>query len=327
MKAVGLMEFGEPNVLQSLSMERPICKEHQVLIRVEGISVNYADLQTRRGSYHAGGTVFPVIPGLDAVGIVEEVGSGVTGISIGQRVIAFPHTGSYAEYVVADENLAFPVPKGISIEQVIACPLVCVTSRMILDKVAQFRPGESLLVHAASGGIGTTVIQMAKNMGAKAVLGTVGSHHKIQAALNAGADQVISLDDGGFAEKVLAATDGTGVDVILDSLGGAYTTEGMTCLAPYGRMIVFGNASRSYSELNTGALHASCRSVLGFSVGSTRRMRPEWFAEVIPAVLADLESGRINIPIAAAFPLEEAAKAHELLEQRKITGKVILKCK
>lgn len=324
MKAIGCMEFGDPSVLKILSLPSPSCDEHQVLIRTEGVSVNYADLQTRRGAYHAGGSAFPIIPGLDVTGIVEEVGAQVTCIHVGQRVIAFPHTGTYATYVVADSNLVFPIAETVSLEQAIACPLVTFTSRMLLDKVACFEEGETILIHAASGGIGTTAIQMARNKGAKKIIGTVGNHAKMQAALDAGADTVLCLEDGSFNDAVLEMTSGKGVDVILDSLGGHYTSDGMKCLAPYGRMVAFGNASRAYSDLNTSLLHASCRSVLGFSIGSTRRMRPAWFADVSSSVLADLENGRIHIPVSARFPLNEAAKAHALLEQRKITGKVIL---
>lgn len=324
MLAIGCMGFGGPSVLEPLSLPDPVCGEEQVRIRVEGVSVNYADLQTRRGSYHAGGTQFPVIPGLDAVGIVEAVGSRVDHIRVGQRVLAFPHTGTYAEYVVADGNLTFPVPEELPLEQAIACPLVTFTSWMLLRKVAALEPGETLLIHAASGGIGTTVIQMARNLGATRIIGTVGSPAKRQAALDAGADDVLCLADGPFAAAVLEKTGGRGADVILDSLGGSYTAEGMTCLAPYGRMVAFGNASHAYCQVDTGALHASCRSVRGFSIGSTRRMRPAWFGEAAPEVLASLAAGRVKIPIAARFPLMEAAGAHELLEQRKVTGKIIL---
>ena len=327
MMAMGCMEFGEPSVLQPLSVPIPSCGENQVRIRVEGVSVNYADLQTRRGSYHAGGSTFPVIPGLDAVGLVEAVGNRVSHIREGQRVIAFPHSGTYAEYVTADSDLVFPVPENVALDQAIACPLVTFTARMLLTRVAGLEAGETIVIHAASGGIGTTAIQMARNLGAETIIGTVGSRAKMQAALDAGADTVLCLADGHFEESVLELTGGKGADVILDSLGGQYTADGMKCLAPYGRMVVFGNASRSYCDLNTGLLHASCRSVRGFSIGSTRKMRPSWFGEAAPPILNDLAEGRIQIPIAAQFPLEEAGKAHELLEQRKITGKIILTVK
>lgn len=325
MKAMGLMRFGGPEVLQPVTLECPVCEAGQVLIRTEGVSVNYADLQTRRGTYHAAGGTFPVIPGLDAVGRIVEVGSGVrTGLLVGQRVIAFPHTGTYAEYVAADGDLVFPLDETVPLEQAIACPLVTFTSAMLLQKTAQFTAGETLVIHAASGGIGTTAIQMARQMGAGQIIGTVGSRRKVDAALAAGADAVICLADEAFPEEVHRLTDGKGADVILDSLGGAYTEQGMACLAPYGRMVVFGNASGGYSKLNTGLLHASCCSVRGFSIGSTRRMNPSWFDEVAPGVLEAMASGAVRIPVAAQFPLEDAAQAHALLESRTVTGKIIL---
>ena len=325
MKGIGLTQFGGPEVLHPVTLDRPVCGEKQVLIRTEGVSVNYADLQTRRGTYHAGGTVFPVIPGLDAVGRIEEVGPAVTsGLKPGQRVIAFPHSGTYAEYVTADETLAFPISEDIPLEQAIACPLVTFTSAMLLKKVAQLSAGEALVIHAASGGIGTTVIQMARRLGAAKIIGTVGSRRKAEAAMAAGADAVICLAEEDFPQRVLELTGGRGADVILDSLGGAYTNQGMDCLAPYGRMVVFGNASGSYSQLDTKLLHASCRSVRGFSIGSTRKLRPSWFADTAPDVLAAMASGSIHIPVAASFPLDEAAAAHALLETRTVTGKIIL---
>lgn len=321
---MGLTAFGGPEVLRELSLDPPICGEREVLIRVEDVSVNYADLQTRRGAYHAGGNRFPVIPGLDAAGTVVEAGPGVKCLRAGQRVIAFPHTGTYAEYVTADEALAFPVPDDLPWEQAAACPLVCFTAHMLLHRVARLERGETLLLHAASGGVGAAAIQLAREAGAGKIIGTVGSRRKVQAALDAGADEVLCLEAGGFSEKVLERTGGRGADVILDSLGGRYTAEGMTCLAPYGRMAVFGNASGAYSGVDTGLLHASCRALLGFSIGSTRRMHPEWFAETAGSVLESLRAGRLRIPVSARFPLEEAAGAHALLERREITGKVLL---
>lgn len=193
MLAIGCMGFGGPSVLEPLSLSAPVCGEEQVRIRVEGVSVNYADLQTRRGSYHAGGTQFPVIPGLDAVGIVETVGSRVDHIRVGQRVLAFPHTGTYAEYVVADGNLTFPVPEGLPLEQAIACPLVTFTSWMLLHKVAALEPGETLLIHAGLRRNRHHCDPDGPEPGGGKNHRTVGSPAKRQAALDAGADDVFCL--------------------------------------------------------------------------------------------------------------------------------------
>lgn len=325
MKVMGLQEFGGPEVLKLLELERPTPADHQILIRVLGFSVNFADLQMRKGAFHKAGADFPVVPGLDAMGIVEACGSQVMGIQVGQRVIAFPHTGSYAEYVVADENLAFPIPDELSFEQAAACPIVSFTSHMLLAQVARLQAGETLLIHAAAGGIGTTAIQIAKSLGAGQIIGTVGSAEKVREAKEAGADFVIINDAEDFVERVNELTSGKGTDVILDSLGGNYTSRGMNCLALYGRLVAFGSASGSYSDVGTNLLHASCRSILGFSIATSRRLRPALFAPTAAAVIPLIASGAVEIKVSQVLPMEEAAKAHQLLEDRAVTGKVVLR--
>lgn len=325
MNAMGLFEFGGPEVLKKIAAARPAPGNNQVLIRTQGVSVNFADIQTRKGSFHGGGAVFPIIPGLDAMGIIESVGADVKSLKKGQRVIAFPHTGSYAEYVLADETLAFPIPEEISFEQAAACPLVTFTSHMILNKIASLQSGETVVIHAAAGGIGTTAIQTAKSMGAGLIIGTVGDPEKIPQASLAGADAVICDKTEDFATKVNQLTGGKGADIILDSLGSTYTSRGMDCLAPYGRMVVFGNAAGAYGDINTKLLHSSCRSVLGYSSVTTRKQRPEWYGETAGAVIGLLASGKIHMKVSKVLDFEEAAKAHELIESRSVTGKIILK--
>lgn len=325
MKAIGFNQYGGPEVLHVLDMAMPEMGEHQVLIKALAASVNYADLQTRRGQFHGANASFPIVPGLDAMGIVEKIGTKVNAIKIGTRVIAFPHSGTYAEYVVADENLVFPVPDTISFEQAAACPLVSFATYMLLGKVARLESGETVLIHAASGGIGTTAIQIARSMGAKKIIGTVGSQAKIEEAKSAGADCVISNQDDDFVAKVNEVTNGKGVDVILDSLGGAYSLRSMNCLAPYGRLIVFGNASGSYSEIDTRLLHGSCRSVLGFSSVTTRKTRPEWYAQIAPEVIRLMANGELNMKVSKTLNYEDAAEAHKMMEEKAVTGKLILK--
>lgn len=325
MKAVGLFEFGGPEVLQTIAMEQPVPGDFQVRIKVQGTSVNFADLQTRKGAFHGGGAAFPVIPGLDAMGIVDAVGAKVTKLKEGDRVIAFPASGTYASYVLADEDLVFPVPEALAFEQAAACPLVSFTSHMLLAKVAELQKGETVLLHAAAGGIGTTAIQIARRLGAGTIIGTVGNSSKAGEALAAGADIVVSNEAEDFVTAVNEATGGKGADIILDPVGGTVTGRGMGCLAPYGRLVVFGNASGSYGEISTQLLHSSCRSVRGFSSVTTRKTRPGWFGETAEAVLPLLASGAVTMKIARVMDLEEAGKAHELLESRTVTGKIVLR--
>lgn len=321
MKAVGLLSHGGAEVLQVLDLPMPDIGPAQVVIRVLGTSVNYADIQTRRGAYHAGGTQFPLVPGLDALGRIEAIGSAVTRLNIGQRVIAFPHSGSYAQFIAADEALTFPVPEDIPFEQAAACPLVAFTARMLLTNVARLAKGETVLIHAASGGIGTTAIQIAKALGAKRIIGTVGSEAKAAAAREAGADLVLNHRD----DWVQAVKDAVGtVDVLLDSLGGDYTAQGLQVLAPYGRLVAFGSASGCYCDVSTGLLHASCRSLLGFSIGSTRRLHPDWFEGTARAVFGLMTSGQLTVRVSRVLPLEQAAEAHRAIERGDNTGKIVL---
>lgn len=265
------------------------------------------------------------MPGLDAAGTVEAVGAEVQKVKEGDRVIAFPRNGSYAEYVVADEALTYIISDNIDFDTAAACPTVSITSYKLLADVARLEPGESVLIHAAAGGIGTTATQLAKIMGAGRVIGTVGSINKIAAALDAGADHVICYNTEDFAEKVNELTDGRGVDVILDSISGWVAEKSLDCLAYYGRLVNFGNAGGELAgQFKTTDLHSSCRSVLGFSLGTTRDRRPYLLQDPVKQVLTYLEDGRLQMKIGARFSIKDAAKAHELVESRQSTGKVIL---
>lgn len=269
MKAIVVTSFGGSEVMKYTDVDIPAISEDQVLIRVVATSVNFADIKSRYGK--KGNKALPFILGIDAAGIVERVGSHVKNIYPGQRVIAFPQNGSYAEYVVANENLTFVLPDEVDFQTAAACPIVSFTSYNLLANVARLQQGESVLIHAAAGGIGTTAIQLAKLLGAGTVIGTVGSEAKKEIALDAGADYVIGHQDEDFVEKVNELTNGEGVDVILDSISGTVSERSLKCLAYYGRLIHFGNASGEIGNFQTKDLHASCRSILGFSFGTTRK--------------------------------------------------------
>jgi len=189
-------------------------------------------------------------------------------------VNAFPAGGTYAEYVVANEDLTFALPDSIDFDTAAASPVVSFTSYKLLADVARLVPGESVLIHAAAGEIGTTAIQLAKLLGAGKVIGAVGSASKAAVALEAGADHVICNDNEDFAARTLELTDGAGADIILDSISGAVSERSLACLAWYGRLVHFGNASGEVGSIRTIDLYASCRSVLGFSFGTTRSKRP-----------------------------------------------------
>ncbi|PYI51929.1 quinone oxidoreductase family protein [Paenibacillus flagellatus] len=322
MKAIIVTEFGGPDVLRYTDTDIPRIQADQVLIQVEATSVNYADIKSRTGGKGAGTP--PFIPGLDVAGVIASVGADVRHLKPGQRVIAFPAHGSYAEYAVANETLTFAIPETIDFDMAAACPIVSFTAYRLLADVARLERGETVLVHAAAGGVGTTAIQLAKLLGAGRVIGTVGSEEKAAIAEEAGADHVIVHGREDFAARVNELTDGEGANVVLDSISGAVSEKSMECLAPYGRLVHFGSAGGATGTIRTQDLHASCRSVLGFSLGTTRSKRPHLLQDTAEKVIPLLADGSLRIRIGGRFPLAEAAKAHEWVESRQSTGKVLL---
>lgn len=322
MKAVIVTRYGGPEVMEYTDIEMPVIHSKQVLIRVESTSVNYADIKARSGRKKA--CELPFIPGIDAAGTIASVGSEVQQFKVGQRVIAFPLDGSYGEYVAANENLTFLLPDSVDFDMAAACPIVSFTSYKLLADVARLEPGETVLIHAAAGGVGTTAIQLAKLLGAGQVIGTVGSEHKMAAALEAGADHVICRTKEDFAERVKVLTNGEGAQVILDSISGEVAEQSLQCLAHYGRLVNFGNAGGPTGRFALQDLNSSCRSVLGFSLGTTRRMRPHLLHDTAQRVLPYLADGRLTISIGKRFSLAEATHAHEWVESRRSTGKVLL---
>ncbi|TWT16145.1 NADPH:quinone oxidoreductase family protein [Planomicrobium sp. CPCC 101079] len=326
MKAIVVNELGGPDVLQLSEVAIPAILPHQVLIRTEAISVNFADIKARRGEYHGKVSASPFIPGLDCAGEIIKVGAQVTRFKIGQRVMAFPKEGSYAEYVAADEKLAFAVPDGLDSETAAASLTVGITAYNVLNRVARLSPGETVLIHAAAGGIGTTAIQLARLAGASQVIGTVSSEAKMETAKNMGADHVINYATGDFAEKVNSLTDGQGADVILDTVAGENFEKSLRCLAHFGRIVAFGHGNdRSLpGKVTTADLHSSCRSVLGYSTGTYRKLRPDFLQESADKVTDLLLQAKLKILISKRYPLAEAAQAHSHIESRKSIGKILL---
>ncbi|WP_126429417.1 quinone oxidoreductase family protein [Brevibacillus marinus] len=322
MNAIIVSRFGGPDVLAYEKVEIPPIGPDDVLIRVEAASVNFADIKARYGSKE--GKQPPFVPGLDCAGEIVQIGANVQNFRVGQRVLAFPKSGSYAEYAVAHSLLTFAIPDQLDYATAAACPIVSFTSWFLLADVGRLKPGEAVLVHAAAGGVGTTAIQLAKILGAGTVIGTVSREDKIPVAKEAGADYVIDTSQDDFVAKTLEITAGKGADLILDSIAGSVTERGMNCLAPYGRLVQFGNASGQAASIQTKDLHASCRAVLGFSFGTTRKLRPERAREAAEHVLRYLQEGALRPVIGHRFPLADARLAQEVVENRESKGKVLL---
>ncbi|MCY0879686.1 MAG: NADPH:quinone oxidoreductase family protein [Firmicutes bacterium] len=324
MHAVVVTAWGGPEVLQWMDWPEPAVGPDDVLIRVQTTSVNFADVKARYGQYHGAGKP-PFVPGLDVAGVVEAVGEQVEGVAPGMRVVAFPRGGSYAERVVAPKELVYPIPDALDWAPAAGIPTVGFTAYQLLATVARITPGESVLIHSAAGGVGTTAIQIARLLGARFIIGTVGDDAKRPVAEEAGADLVVNYRQTSFSEAVKAATDGHGVDVILDAVGGPVAEESLTCLAPFGRLVHFGDASGEVGRIRVSDLHASCRAVLGYSLGTARRARPASIRPAADHVLQWLQEGRLRVMITREYPLPEAAAAHQWMESRQSVGKIILR--
>jgi NADPH2:quinone reductase len=270
MKAIIVKKFGGPEVLTYTDIDDPQPAADQVLIRVHTVGVNFADVKARIGAYHLK-RALPFIPGLDVAGTIAAVGPEVG--------------GAYCELALAREVLTFAIPEAISDETAAAFPIVAGTSYAMLSRISSLKTGEGVLLHSAAGGVGTTALQIAKHLGARPIIATVGSDAKKSMLGELGADATVNYRSENYIEKTLALTDGKGVDVILNPLGGEMLEGDLDCLAPFGRLICFGHASGQPASIPTNELHGSCRSVLGFSFGTLRRTRPQEASGIMNAVI------------------------------------------
>lgn len=320
MRAIVVKEPGGPEVLELQETEQPEAAAGEVLIESRYISVNFADVKARRGG-GKGGPTRPFIPGLDVSGEVIAVGPGVTGIEPGQAVAAATEGGAYAEVVRAKDALCYPLPEGADPRQA-AAVVVLMTAYNALIVKGGLQAGETVLVHAAAGGVGTVLLQLARLHGAGRVIAAVGSEEKRELALSSRAHTVVV----GRGEELLHQIERAapnGIDLILDSVAGEHFQAGVELLAPFGRVVVFGNAGGK-AIVNTALLHTANRAVIGYSSGHYRKNRPAGVRQAALTMLDLLASGEISVPVTRSFPLADAAEAHRLLESRQSTGKLLL---
>ncbi|PYE55457.1 quinone oxidoreductase family protein [Deinococcus yavapaiensis] len=321
MRAVVVEDFGSSDVLRVRAWPAPHPGPGEVRIRVSLASVNYADVLSRRGGYDAGRSV-PFVPGLDCVGIVDAVGEGVEASRVGQRVAAFAKSGSYAEFALASAVLTYPVPNDLPDEAV--CGLTAlVTAYNVLTLAGRSRKGESVLVHAASGGVGGLAVQIARALGASPVIG-VTSGSKAAFVRGLGADVVVDRGAEDFAARTLEATGGRGADVILDSVGGETLERGVTCLAEFGRLVTFGQTGGRSANVGTSPLHRGSRAVVGYSSGHLRRVRPHAVGSAVDAAFELLRRGDVTPSVFERFALERGPEAHALMERAEHVGKLVL---
>ncbi|MCP1146635.1 quinone oxidoreductase family protein [Lysinibacillus endophyticus] len=320
MKAIIQNEFGSTDVLQYTDIEKPtITKENEVLIKVAYTSVNYADIKQRKGNKSKG--TFPMILGLDISGTIEKVGTNST-FKIGDRVIAFPKNGTYAEYVIADEQLVFKIPENLSLKVAATIPTVSILSYMLLHEIGQIKPSDTIVIHSAAGGVRSALVQLSKLAGVQKVIATVGNIDKANYVKQLGADTVCTYDD--FTDVVLEETNQLGANIIFDSVAGNVTTDSLKCLADYGTLVQFGNSGGTAGIIKTSDVHSSCRNIKGFSLGTTRKKQPWRLHPAAKQVIELFASNKLTLPIAKIFPLSETAQAHKLMESRDYQGKILI---
>ncbi len=315
-------QLGDPEQLTWQTVAEPQPAANQVRLRTLLTGVNYADVMSRRGGYDAGSPP-PFIPGLDAVGQVEALGTDVTGLELGQRVVAFTAGGSYSEQCLATSDLIYPLPQTLSNEAAGGLT-VLVTAYNLLAWAARLTPGETVVVHSAAGGVGSTLVQLARLLGAGRVIAVVGNAEKARWVEQLHPDRIINRQQEEWVAAVRHWVGPAGVDLILDSSAGNQLEQGMELLAPFGRMVVYGHASGQPAQVSTPALHRQNKAVIGYSSGHYRRARPQALRPSVEAVLGYLLRGELRLQIGARFPLAQAAQAHRLVENGQSVGKVLL---
>ena len=321
MKAVRIHETGGPEVMHLEELETPMPKDGEILIKVAAAGINYADLAQRAGAYLTR-TRTPMILGVEVAGTVAALGPGVNSPALGTRVVAACQ-GGYAEYAIAQANMVIPILPGIDFVHAAALPVQGITAYQLLRESARLQPGESVLVHAAAGGVGTLAVQLAKLMGAGTVIGTASNADKLDLIRRLGADAAINYTEQNWVEQVKNATGDKGVDIILEMVGGRIAEQNLQCLAPFGRMVVYGAASGQIAQFSGIQLMYKNQAIIGYWLASQLR-RPERIAQAAMELMQYLANGKLEIVVGQTFPLAEAAEAHRAIAERKTKGKVVL---
>ena len=323
MRAVVFDRPGDEDVLRVAEVPAPDLGEHDVRIAIAGAGVNRADLLQRRGLYPPPPGSSEII-GLECAGTLTEIGAGIDDLAVGDRVMALLTGGGYATETVVPSICVMRTPQDFTDLQAAAVPEVFITAFLNLFPIGGLESGSTALVHGGSGGVGTAAIQLAKCAGAR-VFVTAGSEDRCRACLELGADSAFNHRQDDFSAATLDATDGHGVDVVLDCIGGSYLDRHLDVLAPYGRLVVIGLQGGANAELDLSRLMRKRLSI----TGSTLRARPvDEKGRIIGAFVRrfgpDLVTGAIRPIVDRVMPLEEVAEAHRLLAAGEIFGKLVL---
>jgi len=321
MRAAQVTEYGDRETLEVTDVETPEPGSGEVRIEVKAAGINFADIMQRRGHYQ-GGPEPPYIPGLEVAGVVDAVGDGV-GREVGDEVVCMVDgAGGYSEYATANAMGLFDIPEGLSFEEAAGFPVQYLTAQNCLHEWGGLEEGESVLIHAAAGGVGTAAVQIAREAGAE-IFGTASTEEKLEKAASLGADHTINYEEEDFVEVVREKTD-YGVDLVLDGVGGETTERSLDALKEFGRMVVFGAASGRPGRPGTDDILFGNQKIIGYHLGRGIQRKPMKVLASVEDLSTMLAEGKLEVQFDRAFDLDDVADAHEYVESRQSMGKVVI---
>jgi NADPH:quinone reductase len=321
MKIIRFHAKGAPEVLAIEDHAIPVPAAGNVLVRVEAAGVNYGDTLRRSGRHYPIPTPLPYAPGTQVIGTIERLGEGVEATLLGQRVFAAVPQGGYAEYAVGPAAMTYPCPAALSAPQAIAIMDQGATAALVLKLAGRVQSGDTVLVPAAAGGVGSLAVQLARIYGASRVIGLASTAEKRRLVVSLGADAAIDYTQDNWSKAVLDANGGKGVDLALEMTGGAIFYETLKAVvAQFGRVVIYGNASDEAVDFNPRLLVGRNMTITGFMLPAARALVPGILTELAGFVL----DGRLKPEIGSVYPLAEASAAHRALETRSSTGAQVL---
>jgi len=311
MKAIQISAFGGPEVMQYVDLPDPIAAESEIVLEVTAVGINYADTHQTENSYLSPQTL-PLVPGIE-----------VTGIHEGKRYLASVSSGGYAQKAIAQKAALIPIPDQVTDQQALCMLVQGSTAWHLLRTMGSVKPGQTVVVHAAAGGVGTIAIQLAKLWGAR-VIAVTSTQSKIDLAKSLGADEVVDAHEPELSKALRAANGGRGVDLILEMVGGTTFDQSLLALGNFGKLITFGMASRTApTPIHPGSLMHGSKTVSGFWLANCFGKK-ELMSDVITELFELVADGKLRPIIGATFPLSKAADAHRAMLARATTGKIAL---
>lgn len=311
MKAIQITKFGGPEVMNYLELPDPVAKEDEVLLDVTSIGINYADTHQTENSYLSQQTL-PLIPGIE-----------VTGLFNGKRYLASVSSGGYAQIAAASKYALFPIPDSVTDQQALCMLIQGSTAWHLLKTMGELKPGQTVVIHAAAGGVGTLAIQLAKMWGGE-VIAVVGNSKKADLVKSLGADEVVMADEKDLAKALRAHNDGKGIDLVLEMVGGSTFDQSLQALGTFGKLITFGMASRtSPTPVHPGALMHGSKTIAGFWLANCFGKK-ELMHDVIAELFELVALEKLRPIIGNTYPLSESATAHREMLARETVGKIAL---